>query len=59
MAIIKNANANAENGLPMYTGYVDETTHIHIVDGNSEMGKGIYITQLSQEIPHWSKQMEL
>ena len=42
MAIIKNANANANNQIPMYTGYVDETTHIHIVDGNSEMGKGIY-----------------
>lgn len=42
MAIIKNVNANAENQLPMYTGYLDETTHIHVIDGNSEMGKGIY-----------------
>ena len=42
MAIIKNTNANAENRLPIYTGYIDETTHIHIIDGNSEMGKGIY-----------------
>ena len=40
MAIIKNANPT--NTTPMYTGYLDETTHIHIVDGNSEMGKGIH-----------------
>lgn len=42
MAIIKNVNATPENQLPMYTGYLDEETHIHVIDGNSEMGKGIY-----------------
>ena len=42
MAIIKNTNANAENQLPMYTGQFDEKTHIHIINGNSEMGEGIY-----------------
>ena len=42
MAIIKNANANANNQLPMYTGYLDKETRLHIINGNSEMGEGIY-----------------
>ena len=42
MAIIRNLNANADNQLPMYTGQFDEKTHIHIINGNSEMGEGIY-----------------